>query len=62
MKELQSTMEMHEAEVKRLLNDNQRAEAEYLEQITSLQGTLEIREAVVDRLALEISQQKVAHG
>jgi uncharacterized membrane protein YebE (DUF533 family) len=55
-------MEMHEAEVKRLLNDNQRAEAEYLEQITSLQGTLEIREAVVDRLALEISQQKVAHG
>jgi uncharacterized protein YqiB (DUF1249 family) len=55
-------MEVHEAEVKRLLNDNQRAKAEYLEQITSLQGTLEIREAVVDRLALEISQQKVAHG
>jgi uncharacterized membrane protein YebE (DUF533 family) len=55
-------MEVHEAEVKRLLHDNQRAKAEYLEQITSLQDTLEIREAVVDRLELEISQQKVAHG
>ena len=55
-------MEVHEAEVKRLLHDNQRAKAEYLEQITSLQDTLEIKEALVDRLSLEISQQKVAHG